>query len=197
MRYFIGFLVTTGLIIVLIVLLFTGHSGNNGNDRQVQTTGQKPKTTSQLASYADTDVVARLTIDGKINADSNHSAIRITVGREDVTYEQILGYQGAVVNRLDFANNQSAYSNFLYALGRAGFTRGDNNPRLANEKGFCPLSRRYIFELRDGDHDIQRYWATYCGGIPKTYQGVLSLTINLFQLQVPKYQEMVSKIQNF
>lgn len=192
MRYVVGFLVTLGLIIVLVILLLTGGGGK----KAPQIT--KPHNTSELAAYADTGVTARLIVDGEINADQTHKALRITVGGNDVTFEQIQGYQGTVVNRQSYANNPSAYSNFLYALGRAGFLRGNEDPRLANEKGFCPLGHRYVLELMDGSRDIQRYWATSCGsGAPKTYNGNLNLTINLFQLQVPNYSDLTSNLQNF
>lgn len=186
MRYFIGFLVVIGLLIALILLLFTG-GGGNGQPK-------KPKTPMSLADYASTDAVVRLSIDGPINANENHNAIRITVGQTDVTYQQIQGYEGTVVNQQVNANNQSAYSNFLYALGHVGFTQGDNSKALANEKGRCPLGRRYVFELIDGNgHDIQRYWATSCGGTG-TYKGLLNSTIQLFQLQVPNYNNLTTNV---
>lgn len=186
MRYFIGFLVTIGLIIVLIVLLFTGGGGSKK---------AKPKTVMSLADYASTDAVARLTIDGPINADQSHQAVRITVGQADVTYEQIQGYQGTVVNSQSYANNQSAYSNFLYAIGHVGFTRGDSSAALANEKGYCPLGSRYIFELIENSQDIERYWATTCGN-PKTYKGSVPSTLSLFELQVPNYNDLIQNLQN-
>lgn len=193
MRYFVGFLITVGLLILVVVLLLTG-----GGEKATPTTGQKPKTTKELAAYADTGAVARLTDSGEINAASQHTTVRITIGREDVTYEQIRGYEGSVVNQRTYVNNQNAYSNFLYAVGRAGFTLGDSDPKLANEKGFCPLGHRFVFELVDGAHEIQRYWATNCGnGAPKTYKGNLGLTLTLFQLQVPDYSDLTSELENF
>lgn len=199
MRYFVGFLVTIGLLITLLVLLFTGGQGNKGGKAGKAGNpliSARPQTTDQLVAYSDTAAVVRLIIDGQINSNQTHQAIRITVGKDDVTYEQIQGYEGTVVNRQDFANNQSAYTNFLYALGRAGFTRGDSNSKLANEKGFCALGQRYIFELLDGDHTIQRYWATSCGGgAPKTYKGGLALTLNLFELQLPDYGGLTRDVQ--
>lgn len=195
MRYFIGFLVTIGLIIILIVLLLSGHGGHKAKAPQLQPS-EKPKTVNQLAGYADTDVVSRLIIDGQINAEQTHAALRITVGQNDVTYEQIQGYQGTVVNKQVYASNQSAYSNFLYAIGRAGFLLGDNNPQLANEKGRCSLGQRYVFELMENGRDIQRYWGTSCGSsVPKTYKGSLSVTLQLFQLQVPDYQTLTQSVQ--
>jgi hypothetical protein len=195
MRYFIGFLVTIGLIIILIVLLLSGHGGNKAKAPQLQPS-EKPKTVSQLAGYADTDVVARLIIDGQINADQTHAALRITVGQNDVTYEQIQSYQGTVVNKQVYASNQSAYNNFLYAIGHAGFLLGDNNPKLANEKGYCSLGQRYVFELMENGRDIQRYWSTSCGtAVPRTYKGNLNVTLQLFQLQVPDYQTLTQNVR--
>jgi hypothetical protein len=182
MRYFIGFLITIGLAIVLIVLLFTGGGGS-----------KKPKTTKALADYAFSDSVVRLTIDGPITADQTHQAVRITVGQEDTIYEQVQGYQGTVVNQQSYASNQNSYSNFLYALGHAGFTRGDPSKVLANEKGYCPLGSRYVFELIDSGNTIQRYWGTSCGN-PKTYKGNLNLTLSLFKAQVPDYNTLTENL---
>jgi len=197
LRYFIGFLVTIGLIILLVVLLFSGGGDNNGNGSQnggnQPATGSKPKTVDDLAAYASSDAVARLTIDGPIVADQNHQAVRITVGQDDTTYEQISGYQGSVVKQQSFVNNQNAYSNFLYALGRAGFLKGDDSKTLANEKGYCSTGNRYVFELIEDGNDIQRYWATNCGN-PKTYKGNLNLTLTLFRAQVPGYNDLAQDL---
>jgi hypothetical protein len=191
MRYFVGFLITLGLIIILIVLLFTG-GGDKGDQKQEVT--KRPRTIQQLAGFASSDAIVRLTIDGPINADQDHQAVRITVGQDDTTYQQIQGFEGTVVNQQTFASNQSAYSNFLYAIGHAGFLRGDNSKLLANEKGYCPLGDRYVFELIEGGDTIQRYWTTSCGGGPSTYKGNRNLTLTLFQAQVPNYNDLVQDL---
>ena len=180
-RYFLAFLATFGLILLLLVLLFHG--------------GSKPKTPTgrTLSSYASTDAVVRMTIDGPINADQNHQAVRVTVGRDDVTFEQIQGYQGNVVNEQTFSNNEPAYENFLLALAHAGYTQGNKSSALKDERGYCPLGDRYVFELTQEDQEIERYWATGCGS-PKTYLGVLSLTIQLFENQVPGYTDLTQHV---
>lgn len=190
LRYFIGFLITIGLIILLVVLLFSGGGGKSGqNNGNQPSTSNKPKTVDDLAAFASTNAVVRLTTDGPIVADQDHQALRITVGQDNTTYEQVQGYEGTVVKQQSFVNNQNSYSNFLYALGRSGFLRGNDSKQLANEKGYCPTGNRYIFELIENGTDIQRYWATSCGN-PKTYEGNLSLTLTLFQAQVPGYSDL-------
>jgi hypothetical protein len=181
MRYFLAFLVTFALILLLFLLLF--HGGNNN----------KPNTGKALDSYSNSDAVARLTIDGPIVANQNYAAIRVTVGRDDVTFEQIQGYQGSVVNQQTYANNSDAYGNFLVALERAGFTSGNNSPSLKDERGYCPLGDRYTLEFIQEDKELEHYWATSCGK-PKTYLGALGLTLTLFKAQVPDYAALSQNV---
>lgn len=179
MRYFIGLFITLGLLFLLIFLLF--HGGGS-KSRQPQLTA------AGLSGYATSDAVAQLTIDGPVNADQLHQIVRITVGRDNVTYEQISGYQNTVVNSQIYASNEQAYVNFLLALAHAGFTQGNPDPRLKDERGICPLADRYVFQFNQDGNDLERYWATSCGA--KTYRGALGLTLSLFEAQVPHYQAL-------
>jgi hypothetical protein len=183
MRYFIGFLVTVGLVIILIILLF------NGGDKS-----KVSHTTKTLIDYATTDSQVSMTIAGPINAVSQHQELQVTVNRDNVTYQQMTGYDGEVVNTQIFANTESAYDAFLHALQHAGFTRGNNAPALRDDVGFCSTGQRYIFELTENGKDLQRYWATNCGGT-KTYLGSRDLTLTLFRAQVPGYTELTSNLQ--
>jgi hypothetical protein len=182
MRYFITFIAMLGLLFLLLFLLLHG--------------GGKPKvstTNKTLISYANTDAQAQLTIDGPINADQIHTAVRITVDQNQVRYEQIKGYQNTIVNQQSFDSNQDAYANFLAALQHAGFTLGATTAVLKDERGYCPLGNRYIFELNQDGNQLERYWATSCG-TPKTYNGVLTLTLDLFQAQVPGYSQLTQNL---
>lgn len=183
MRYFISFLVALGLLFLVIFLLF--HGGNKPAAPQL--------TAQSLSSYASTDAEAVMTIDGPVNYVQNHQQIRVTVSRDTVTYEQLQGYSGNVVNMQQYANTQDAYTAFLLSLARAGFTQGNNDPKARDERGFCPLNDRYIFQFTQDNHDLERYWTTTCAG-PKTYLGSLNLTLRLFQLQVPNYSDLTQNI---
>jgi hypothetical protein len=175
-RYFIGFMITIGLIILLIFMLFRG----GGNQQNV------PKTSKPLASYATTDAQTIFTTEGIVNSNQEHGQIRIIVDRDTATYQEIRGYDGNVVDQHTYPNTQSAYTVFLLALNHNGFTQGNSSKDLADERGICALGNRYVFELRQGTSTIQRYWATTCSGT-KTYNGNLSATIQLFQNQIPDY----------
>lgn len=178
MRYFVGFLVTIGLIIVLIVMLFGG-----GNKTKT------PPTSKKLVTYASTNAEVRMTIDGPVNADQIHQQIQINVSRDEVTYKQITGYEGTVVKRTRYDNNQNAYANFLRAIALAGFTKGSLDEQLKDERGHCPLGNRYVFELTQGDKKIERFWATSCNGVA-TFLGNVGVTRQLFEAQVPDFNKV-------
>jgi len=182
MRFFFGFLVAIGLIILIVFLMLSGNGGS-----------KLPATTKTLTSYTNDNDAVRLTIDGPVNADQNHLGIQITVDSSDVTFEQLQGYQGSVVNLQNFANNQPAFAVFLYALNYAGFTKGNTAKSLSDERGYCSQGDRYIFELLENGNDVERYWTSSCGS-PKTYLGSLGLTLTLFKAQVPGYDQLTQNI---
>lgn len=179
MKYFIGFMITITLIIILLVVSLTGGS-------------KKPhvKNTKQpLVSYYNTDAEVRMTIDGPVNADQIHNVVKVTVGRDKSSYQYISGYEGRVVNEVNFRNNENSYKNFLSALTRAGFTNGDPNKQNENYLGYCPLASRYIFEVYEGSNVIQKYWTTSCQ-TTKTYLGNFPVTLQLFKAQIPNYSQI-------
>ena len=182
MRYFIGFLITIGLIILLIVLLL---GGGGGKSKTIVT----PKT---LASYATTDAQVSLTIDGPVNADQNHQQIQIIVDNGQATFQQIQGYNGQVVSSQSYNNTAASFYSFLRALEFANFTLGNSSSSLSDDRGYCPLGDRYIVELTQDGKNLERYWATSCGGL-KTYSGNLVLTVNLFEAQIPNYATLAEK----
>jgi len=178
MRYFIAFAAMLGLLFLVLFLLFHG-SGKPA----------APVTHKALSSYSNTDAQAQLTIDGPVNDDQEHRALRITVGSNAVTFEALQGYQGNVTNTQTFGNNPDAYANFLLALAYAGFTQGNNTKAFSDERGRCPLGNRYVFSFSQDGRSIERYWATSCNG-DKTYQGNLGLSLDLFEAQVPNYGQL-------
>jgi hypothetical protein len=183
MRYFVGFVVSIGLIIVLILLIFGG--------------GGKPKvpsTSKPLVSYANTDATAEMTIDGPVNAPELHQQVKIIVSNTSIVYEELKGYDGEVVNLQTFGDSLNGFEAFLHALDVAGYTKGDTNPANADERGYCPLGDRYVFELKQDGKTIEHFWATTCAK-PKTYLGNSLLTSQLFEAQVPNYDDLTANIK--
>jgi hypothetical protein len=184
MRYYFGFLITVGLLIVIIILLFNGNNKKN-----------VPSTSQPLTSYANTGSEVRMTIDGPVNADQNHQQVQVTINQSTVTFDQLQGYDGDVVNQQEYVNTETAYDVFLHAINLAGFTDGNTSSALSDERGYCALGDRYIFELIEGGNDLERLWATNCNGAAHSFDGDLPLTLDLFKAQVPNYQTLVANVQ--
>lgn len=181
MRYFIGFLVTVGLIVLIVVLLF---SGNNA-----PTT---PKV--DLLSYENTDATVEMINSGPITAELTHNEVKIDITRNQATLTVYQGYQETVVSSQSYANNQSAFSALLHALDVSGFTKGDPDKAKADERGYCIYGNRYVYSLISDGNVIQRYWSTSCTGIRGTYEGNRAATIWLFQKQIPDYAKLTTNV---
>lgn len=172
-RSIIFLLVCVGLIWLFILLLANAFRGSN-------TTTTQPA--EDLASYAATDAVTEMYVDGPIIVNQDHNAIRISVSRTESKIETMIGYDGQVLESRSYPNTAESYKSFLAALDVLGFTNGSvkNNDPL--EAGRCPTGSRYVFRLMNGS-DVRRSWTTSCGG--GNYQGRGAQTRALFNRQIP------------
>ena len=183
MKYFLGFLGVIALVILVFVLIVRGFSGRGD---------KAPKTETTLADYTDTTTVMRFTAEGPVTANPNYSEIRITVGRDANTIEIIRGYEGQVIKAQTYPNNSDAYGEFLHALQLLGYTKGEENPQLADERGYCPSGTRYVYEIISGGADVQRYWIGTCGVGP--FKGSSQSIRALFRKQIPDYDKFTSGV---
>ena len=177
MRFLIGIFVTIGLIVLILVLLLRG--GDSTPQTKIST----------LADYANSGSSAHYTVDGPVNAEEDHQIIKIDVDADQVVLTVYSGYQGTVVNRDTFPNNKDAYIIFLKSLQTQGFTQANTDASLKDERGQCPLGQRYIYAFNNGTRESVRSWTTSCGD--GTYKGKKSSVRQLFQRQVPDYNNQI------
>jgi hypothetical protein len=183
MKYFIGFLLSIGLIVGVFLLVLNGFKSTS-----------KPKApTTALVSYADTSRQMQMTVVGPITADQTHDEIRITVGRSNTTMQIIQGYNGQVLKSQTYDNNEASYAEFLRALDLSGYTRGVKNTDFEDDRGFCASGKRYSFDILDGSDVKQHYWTTTCSG-RGNFKGNRSQIESLFQRQVPDYNTMIQGV---
>lgn len=181
MKYIAGFILTIILIIFAFVLIFRG-----GDEESVPTD-------RNLLKYANSSTVMQYTIKGPVQALENHHEIRISVAADQRMVEVLQGYDGRVVQRKTFGNDQAAYSEFLRALQVANFTRGSDNVNLRDERGICPTGNRYIYEIIESGQTTQRYWSTSCSQSQGTFLGQKPLVRTLFKQQIPEYDRITGK----
>jgi len=185
MRYFIGFLVTFGLIVLIIVLLIGG-----GGKKPINPTA-KPLS---LVDYANASSAAQIIIDGPVVADQNHKTLKINVNKDETTLTIYNGYEQNVVNTYNFSNNTTGYAIFLQSIQRAGFTLHDTKIGY-DERGFCPNGERYIFEFINDGTDLRRSWSTTCGTAIGSAKGQISVILTLFKAQVPDFTKLTGSTQ--
>ena len=177
MRYFIGLLITIGLIVLILFLLFSG--------------GSAPKVKPlNLGDYAYSAATAELIIDGPIVAEQNHHEVKIDVSQNDVTLTVYQGYQQTLVRTQSYPNNESSFAVFLHSLQLNGFDVGNNDITMSDERGHCAPGERNIYTFNDGSKNLFRFWSTTCGS--GTYKGIIGTTLFLFQQQVPDYAKLTS-----
>lgn len=183
MRYFITFLIGIGLVVLIIILLIRAIFGGGGT----------PEPKADLAAdYSNSNVVMRLTIDGPVDAETIHNQIRIDVSQYSSELRIIDGYEGRVSRTERFDSNPTAYANFLRAIDLQGYTNGNDDEEVEDERGYCPFGQRYVFEIIDGGDSIQRYWATSCED-RISFKGNYDDIIRLFEMQIPEYRDLTQE----
>ncbi|SRR6266540_2280423 len=173
MRYFIGFLVSIGLIVLVFILIMRGFSS-----------GPKPAIQAPLSDYSNTSSVVKLSVSGPIVGDQQFQSYQITVGRDQTTIETRKGYQGTTIDQRSYSNNQESYYNFLRALDFAGFTKGDTKSANKDERGTCSDGDRFVMQIQNGSSDVQRFWSATCRG-QGNFKGSTDQVRRLFSNQIP------------
>lgn len=179
-RYVLGVLFAIGLIILIIILLFSG-----GPSKVLP----PPINLPDLATNGGQ---VQLVLKGQVEANSEHREIRMTVGSGMATLDIVRGYQNDVIKTYQHNNNNQAYTVFLKALNQAGFINGDNS-KPGDGDGVCPLGEGHVYRVISGGGDVEkRMWGTSCGG--GTFRGDANLVITLFQNQFPKYNDETADV---
>lgn len=185
MKYILG---TLGVIVLLIVAVVLIANTGGGSSEQ---TGEKQL---KLTDFINTDADVSWTREGKIVAQEQHKAVRVTVARNERRIELLSGYDGSVEKSQSFTNTQGAYDQFMNALANAGYTR-KQDARVEGPKGVCPMGNRYIYTLHENGNEKLSLWSTTCSRRDGTFGGETGLVERLFQGQIPNYTDFVRGVQ--
>lgn len=152
---------------------------------------RSPKSTPgpRLNTAFDTDASFNFSERGPIVARENHYQIDISISRQTRVIKVIRGYEGEVVASKSFSNDQNAFSDFLSALDRAGYTK-HRSSSLEDEQGICPLNSRYVFESDQFDKKF-RLWTTSCQE-RGNFGGNFEVISRLFRDQIPEREQFLS-----
>lgn len=175
-RTILFILVGIGLLWLIFLLLGKAFSVTSN-------TSTTSTTQNSLSSYATTNAVTAMYIDGPVRSDQEHMALRISVSKSQAAIELISGYEGRVVRQETFENNTESYANFLKALSKAQFDSPVKKSVSKDERGFCPLRNRFIYTLDQGATSKIRSWTSTCG--TGNFSGNQALVRQLFMRQIP------------
>lgn len=183
-RYIVAFAGFMILVIALLIIIFSGG-------------GKKPTAPTApvktLPEYASTNAATIMTIDGNVNGEDIHRAIRISIDRYQRKLDILSGYNYNVIQSNNFANNQAAYDVFLRSINGLGFTVKNPKYKIAEDRGKCPLGFRYIFELNDSGDEISRLWSSTCSGVG-TLGGNSAQLQTLFKAQITGYSQLTNQV---
>lgn len=180
MRYFIGFLLSIGVVVVAFILILHIFSGGSS------------KKTSPLIHYANTDTTVQFTELGPYVADQSFQGFRIDVGASETVIQTLQGYQETITNTQTFNNNETGFADFLSALDVAGFQKGNPSPPKSDSRGYCATGTTYVFEVLTDSGTSQRWWWTSCG--EGNFQGSPQRVISLFEQQVPNFEQITANL---
>lgn len=177
-----------GVVLVLALIFGRAPSTRKATEDR-KTTPEK----IVLTEFADRDSRVVFTIDGQINSEQEHRAIRISVGRNSKTIDVIQGYGNNVIKTQTFANTPEGYDVFIHAIDRLGFG-SVRKTKQTDSRGVCPLSQRYFYQLIDNNDTKLDLWSASCQNIGTTRANA-SVVRTLFQRQVPGFSQFTSDVQ--
>lgn len=179
----IGIVIVVAAIIAIIIALIGRDDAPDIDEERLQ-----------LTEHIDSTSEVSITTFGRIVADEDYRAIRITVSESERTLEIMHGYNLSVEERVELSNNSAAYEAFMQSLEHAAFTAVQaDQPEL--EDGRCPLRTRSVYEVELDDDLVHRTWSSPCTGERGTFGGDGSTAVNLFRRQIPDYQDFRREVQ--
>lgn len=175
------------VFILLVGAIFFALSGRLFGPGEDET---RPLVTDITASRS-----VRMTVDGPIVANEERQSYRITVGYERRIVEGMKGFTRDRVATQTFDNSRTAYSEFVFALERAGYDKRRNvSEEAADMRGVCPNGQRYTFEMLDGGRVIDTAWTTSCNNARGT-MGTSGRNLKaLFDKQIPELTQAIKPV---
>ena len=186
MKYILGVIGLFLVTILAIVLITRGRSPTpqQEGERQVRVSQQAKPGTS-----------VTFTTQGKLVGQSERRAIRVKVTEKERRLEILTGYEEAVEQAHVYPNTEAAYEAFLIALDNAGFARKHPQARANDERGVCPLGKRYVYEVKEFSQQIVRLWGSSCGKDVGTFGGNSATIRKLFEGQIPEYRKRIRGVK--
>ena len=185
-------LVLIVVAIAIAALVSVGRAVFGGNDSQ-----DTEQVDMGVQSLLNTSVgrSVRMTVRGPIVADEEFRSYQIAVDPSNRRITTYSGYRDQTLENTQLSNNTKAYEEFVHALNRANFMKGEELEGEKNDtRGICATGRVYEFEVLQGNSVIKRLWTSTCKGSKGSLEASLKQIETLFNQQVPDSEKIIRKI---
>lgn len=186
MKYIVA---VVGVILTAFIAIMLVVNRNSSRSESPKLNG-----TVKLTDYDYLNANLSYTQQGKLVGDDERRSVRISVSRSERKIEILHGYEEAVERAATYPNTQAGYEAFLRALANAGFTK-NRESRFDDYRGVCPLGYRYIYDVSYGGDHVSNLWSTSCNKNEGTFAGVPTLTRQIFQAQIPDYEQQIRGVK--
>ncbi len=143
---------------------------------------------------ATTDRAVRVTVRGQIVADENFRSYQVTIAPGERRMAVFKSYLSEQVDAISLDNNVPAYTEFVYALDRAGLALGKPFPvEQDNVRGVCASGTLVEFDILKNGESIYHVWTSTCGGSKGSLGRASESTLrDLFLKQIPDNSKLLS-----
>jgi hypothetical protein len=181
------------LVIVIIAVIAVVSIGRaiffSGDDDKQPTQTDATSQSNLIKTTSDRGV--QLTVRGPIVADENFTSYTITASPSTRMMSVYNGYLDSVRDQRSYENNGQAYAQFVYALDKADMTKGKATDAKDDDlRGICATGYVYEYATTLNGQVVDRLWTSTCGGSKGTLDASTSQLNNLFQKQIPDYNDL-------
>jgi len=179
------------VIIVIVAVVSIGRSFfNTTEETTVEEDVDKGRTT---LLDVDSGNSVKMTARGPLVADENFQSysILITSGSRDLTIYN--GYLDSVKKRKTLDNNAKAYEEFVYALDKANYMKGEvpADDDKNDLRGICATGYVYEYSVLSENEPVKRLWTSTCGGSPGSLDASTQQLNDLYFEQIPDSKKLV------
>lgn len=183
-------IIAIAIIVATIVTLVRVVVLNKNDDSSAELDAGR---TALLSSSAGRSV--RMTVRGNIVGDESFRSYRIEISPTSRTLDKMSGYMEQTTNLVLKTNNISAYEQFVNALDKANFMKGEQFDEENNDiRGICATGYVYDFELIYYGSVEKNLWTSSCAGSKGSLAANLQQVYNLFSAQIPDSKKLISEI---
>lgn len=137
----------------------------------------------------------RMTVRGNIVGDEDFRSYHIDITPTSRTLSKINGYMSQPISVSKKANNIVAYEQFVNALDKANFMKGEEFVEDKNDiRGICATGYVYNFELFSYSTLEKNLWTSTCPGSKGSLQANLQQIYDLFVTQIPDNKKLIIDI---